>query len=53
MNINDFLEKIYDELFYNIIVKQDFIDYYKNYFQNHLKLEYLQLDDIINHSIFF
>jgi hypothetical protein len=53
MYINDFLEKIYDELFYHIIVKQDFINHYENYFKNCLKKDYLSLDDIINHSIFF
>ena len=53
MNINDFLEKIYDELFYHIIVKDDFKKHYLNYFENHLKKDYLSLDDIINHSIFF
>lgn len=53
MNINDFLEKIYDELFYHIIVKDDFKNHYLRYFQNNLKIEKLSLDEIIEHSIFF
>lgn len=53
MNVNDFLEKIYDELFYNIIVKKDFMEHYTSYFQNNLKIDYLYIDDIIEHSIFF
>jgi len=53
MNINDFLEKIYDELFYHIIVKDDFKNHYLRYFQNNLKIEKLTLDEIIEHSIFF
>lgn len=53
MNLKDFLEKIYDELFYNIIVKKDFIDWYTSYFENNLKMNYFNIDDIIEHSIFF
>ena len=53
MNIDLFLDRIYDELFYHIIVKSDFINHYKSYFQNNLKIDYLSLDEIIEHSIFF
>ena len=53
MNINYFLDKIYNDLFYNVIVKQDFIEYYTDYFINHLKLNFLTNNELIEYSIFF
>lgn len=53
MDTKTYILKIYNELFYPVVVEKDFTDYYINYFQNHLKIENLTLDDIIEHTAFF
>lgn len=53
MYYKDYLEKVYNELFKRIIVKEDFMDWYSRYFENQLWLYELTIDDIIEQTAFF